>query len=482
MGQDGEPLSFALLNRASTIAPLRNALRSMSRQPRSPTDGHSSTRRMGIHEEGEGSMHQSGSPTDSKTAVLVPLDRLDGALDQFPLEPATERQPRPPRAGAVASHAVALPAASVVNRPGRSRASATIAWAGAACCLTAAWFTGYTVVRHTRALAPQRAHTEQTITDRPLQPLAPSGPATGPSKSSGLSAVTELSQDRPSTATRAVGPAARSDGRGAETTQPLALPVRDEGAFSPSFSATGGALFFHAGRSRGGRLAEADLDAHGLPFRVMTVLDGGARNYHPRLSPDERLIAFDSDRDGERGVYVAGRDGSNVQRVSGAGFSAVPSWSPDMRWLAFVRGEPTRPQVWNLWLRDMKSGELHRHTSYRIGQLWGASWFPDGHHLCYSHEDRLVVLDIDSESIETFSSPRPGRLVRTPAVSPDGGRIIFQVFRDGVWLLDMQTRQMRRIFDDPTAEEFAWNPEGTRVAYHSRRDGEWRIWVTTAPS
>jgi Tol biopolymer transport system component len=55
------------------------------------------------------------------------------------------------------------------------------------------------------------------------------------------------------------------------------------------------------------------------------------------------------------------------------------------------------------------------------------------------------------------------------------------VFKDGVWLLNVQTRQVRRILDDPTAEEFAWAPDGRRIAYHSRRNGAWRIWVMNVP-
>jgi TolB protein len=147
-----------------------------------------------------------------------------------------------------------------------------------------------------------------------------------------------------------------------------------------------------------------------------------------RPQPDGRLIAFDSDRSGQRALYVVERDGTDVQRVSGDGYAAVPSWSPDMKWLAFIRGEPRRPRVWNLWLRGLESGTLRRH-------------------------------------------------VRTPAVSPDGTRIVFQVFKDGVWLLDVRSRAMRRILDDPTAEEFAWSPDGRRVAYHSGRDGTWKIWL-----
>jgi Tol biopolymer transport system component len=59
---------------------------------------------------------------------------------------------------------------------------------------------------------------------------------------------------------------------------------------------------------------------------------------------------------------------------------------------------------------------------------------------------------------------------------------VFQVFRDGVWLLDVRTREMRRILDDATAEEFAWAPDGRRIAYHSRRDGVWKIWVMSVPA
>ena len=133
--------------------------------------------------------------------------------------------------------------------------------------------------------------------------------------------------------------------------------------------------------------------------------------------------------------------------------------------------------MWNLWTAAPDGTRLQRLTRHRVGQAWGASWFPDGRRVAYSVETRLVVLELATGKAETFESPRPGRLVRTPAVSPDGGRIIFQVFRDGAWLLDLDSRRMRRVLDDPTAEEFTWTPEGDRVAFHSRRNGEWSVWV-----
>ena len=212
-------------------------------------------------------------------------------------------------------------------------------------------------------------------------------------------------------------------------------------------------------------------------LHVMTILDDTAKNYHVQLSPDSQLVAFDSDREGVRAVYVARADGTGVRRISGDGYAAVPTWSPDGRRLAFLRAEDNRPQVWNLWIVELASGERMRLTNHRFGQVWGGAWFPDGRRLAYSHEDELLLLELATGQTTRYRSPLKGRLVRTPAVSPDGRLVIFQVFRDGAWLLNLDNGSMQRVLDDATAEEFTWSPDGNRIAFHSRRRGDWGLWV-----
>ena len=251
-------------------------------------------------------------------------------------------------------------------------------------------------------------------------------------------------------------------------------------AFSPAFASDGTAIFFHTGRERDARSAIEVATAGsqtGGDLGIMTIVDDGSHNYHAQPSPDGRFVAFDSDRDGERGIYVANRDGSKVRRVSGAGYAAVPTWSRNSEWLAYIRAEADKPSVWNLWVQPAAGGSARRVTNYRYGQTWAASWFPDDRRIAYSHEDTLMVMDLQTGEATRYRTPVKGQLVRTPAVSPDGTKIIFQVFRHGAWLLDLADGSMQRVLTDPTAEEFAWSPDGRRVAFHSRRDGQWGIYV-----
>jgi Tol biopolymer transport system component len=250
-------------------------------------------------------------------------------------------------------------------------------------------------------------------------------------------------------------------------------------AFSPSFGRQGD-LLFHV-RRNAGAVMRASFNRDGTPT-LSVLVDDHAANYHPSLSPDGAWLAYDSDRDGTRGVYVAHADGTNPKRVSGEGYAAVPRWSPDGRRLSFIRAERQRPRTWNVWVLDRDTGEISQVSRHRVGQAWSASWFPDGEHVAYSVEDRLVIAGVQSGTTRVLRSPRRGRLVRTPAVSPDGRWIVFQVFHDGIWLAEVETGAMHRLAADPAAEEFAWSPDVREVVYHTKKAGVWSLWRVTLGS
>ena len=369
-------------------------------------------------------------------------------------------------------------------------------WAmpAAAAALVASFAVGFAVGDR---ITDRRAATKPSGSAR----VSPAGSAAAPAAndSAADSAKVELRDElvrvpRTTTVAREVVPplaATRADAQANAPSGPVehvgeqvraiqAVRATNANAFSPAFASDGTAIFFHTGRERDGRsaieVATAGSQTAG-DLGIMTIVDDGSHNYHAQPSPDGRSVAFDSDRDGERGIYVANRDGSQVRRVSGAGYSAVPTWSRNNEWLAYIRAEADKPTVWNLWVQPAAGGRARRVTNYRYGQTWAASWFPDDRRIAYSHEDTLMVMDLQTGEATRYRTPVKGQLVRTPAVSPDGTKIIFQVFRHGAWLLDLADGSMQRVLTDPTAEEFAWSPDGRRVAFHSRRAGQWGIYV-----
>ena len=63
------------------------------------------------------------------------------------------------------------------------------------------------------------------------------------------------------------------------------------------------------------------------------------------------------------------------------------------------------------------------------------------------------MLNLMTGASRVYPSPRKGALVRTPAVSPDGTRAVFQVFHAGTWLLDFRSGAMKKVLADPSAED-----------------------------
>lgn len=68
-----------------------------------------------------------------------------------------------------------------------------------------------------------------------------------------------------------------------------------------------------------------------VPFeggRAIRLTDTDADNSNPTYSPDGKQIAFDTNRDGYRGIYVISSEGGEIRQISEAGYS-LQSWFPD---------------------------------------------------------------------------------------------------------------------------------------------------------
>jgi eukaryotic-like serine/threonine-protein kinase len=232
----------------------------------------------------------------------------------------------------------------------------------------------------------------------------------------------------------------------------------------------------------GGRVAvgisghETHLWLYDLARESLTRLTfEGTVNHNPTWSPDGKLIAFDSDKEGLLNIYWRLADGSGgLQRLTTSPYANVPmSWSSDGQFLAFIEtGGDTGSDIWVLRLSDRKpqpflvtpfnesvprfspdghwlayiSNESGRYEVYvrpfpGPGGKWQIStdggtepvWNRNGRELFYRSEDKIMAVDIATQSGFAAGKPRmlfEGKYERTPAtspnydVSPDGQRFL----------------------------------------------------------
>ncbi len=105
---------------------------------------------------------------------------------------------------------------------------------------------------------------------------------------------------------------------------------------------------------------------------ALNISNHRASDWAPRWSPDGRWVAFESFRDGRRGVYRVNPDTVLVQplAVSQNCDHWAPAWSPNSQWIAFVSDRSGTPELYVTDLRAKQTIPITANGQFNDMPAW----------------------------------------------------------------------------------------------------------------
>jgi len=203
-------------------------------------------------------------------------------------------------------------------------------------------------------------------------------------------------------------------------------------------------------------------------IELRQLTDGFSGDLDPCVSPQAGRLVFSSSRSGNRNLWTAEPDASNIRPLtSDAALEERPAFSPDGRQVAFVSD---RGGERGIWLVNSEGGTLRRLT--RTPVLDTLTWSPDGHHIVHAVPGtpvpELSIVTTKDGVARKLATPSGAH---SPAWSPRGDVIAYLEPRGpGRTYLKFVNSRGEALYstlpDGPplTNGFLAWAPDGKRLA------------------
>jgi len=261
------------------------------------------------------------------------------------------------------------------------------------------------------------------------------------------------------------------------------LIEKNEQIYSARWSPSGDSIYFLHGTGSTSEISRIAINGKAEPVAIATGLETGG--------------FFTLSADGTRLAYTREHDYSNLWQVrlqptakekaeprqitSGTSYYAVPSFSPDGRWIAFALG--ANEAETNIFKMQTAGGEPIQLTYFEHANPWSPAWSPDGQRIAFVSDQNgtLRVWTISANG----GAPQP--LAETNAANTNS-ELAWWPSREIVYQKPGMRNYLRINGSAQTAilpqESVGWvpgkpifSPDGNKVAVYWNRQPQYGLWI-----
>jgi tricorn protease len=231
-----------------------------------------------------------------------------------------------------------------------------------------------------------------------------------------------------------------------------------------------------------GELEVFDVRANRATKINITVPDDGLNRRRRQVSVANMVSSYGLSPKGERALFAARGDiftapierGAVVNLTNSSNaHDKLPSWSPDGRTIAFVSDRSGEEEIWVV--AHDGSSSAQQLTNGSRAQKYAPFWSPDGKKLVFSDKDaKLFVLNVDTKQVREIAAARNG-LIFNYAWSPKGSFVAYTMQNpnamSSVYIWSEAENRTHRVTPEMFgAGNAAWDPAGDHLYFVSARE------------
>jgi len=234
----------------------------------------------------------------------------------------------------------------------------------------------------------------------------------------------------------------------------------------------------------------------GTPPRIVPLTSHAGFECCPSFSADGNQVAFvwNGPKQDNYDIYITLIGTENAVRLTtDPAADGSPAWSPDGRYIAFLR-EVSESKL-GVFLISAIGGPERK--LMEINSDWfssGLAWHPDGKWLAIPDQGSIWLVSIDNAEKRKLTLPPAGSIDNAPAISPDGEHLAFSrnfgVSLSEIYLLELshdltpKAEPKQLTFIRRWSRRPAWTADGREMIVGSGAGGDttfgnelWRIRV-----